>query len=245
MTNDFESAFRHLLKTLVQEVTQELGREWRISDRTPVSQVARSEDGLLLRSREAAKRMSISERTLFKLTRSGSLPCVRIGQCVRYSVETIQKWIRETESNNLPQPISVTAILPGADSATVPRATPQPASTLVARRRPTRKTKTSASEPRRKQNAPVVRAIEKKTEDEERRNPFSDLLIEIEVDRSQLPKITNGDLMRIAEVDIATCHGWLYLNRELPDAALNKLRKHFIAFRRDDQRPKDTEADRK
>lgn len=39
--------------------------------------------------------------------------------------------------------------------------------------------------------------------------------------------VTNGELKRIAEVDIPAMHGWLYLGRELPEAALEKLRRHF------------------
>ena len=53
------------------------------------------------------------------------------------------------------------------------------------------------------------------------------MLKEIGVDRTSLPALTNGDLRRIAEVDIPTMHGWLYLNRELPTEAMEKLRRHF------------------
>ncbi len=37
--------------------------------------------------------------------------------------------------------------------------------------------------------------------------------------------------MRIAEVDTPVLHGWMYLNRELPVEALQKLRDHFASYR--------------
>ena len=88
MTHEFESAFRQLLKTVIQEVAFELLKDRRILDRPISHQPVQSDDCCLLRSREAARRLAISERHLNKLTRSGILPCVRVGQCVRYSVET-------------------------------------------------------------------------------------------------------------------------------------------------------------
>jgi hypothetical protein len=50
---------------------------------------------------------------------------------------------------------------------------------------------------------------------------------EVGIDRSTLPPMTNGDLMRIAEVDMMTMHGWQHLNRSLPEEAANKLKEHF------------------
>ena len=33
--------------------------------------------------------------------------------------------------------------------------------------------------------------------------------------------------MRIAEVDLPTFHSWMYFGRELPEVALENLRRHF------------------
>jgi len=44
-----------------------------------------------------------------------------------------------------------------------------------------------------------------------------------------LPQLTNGDVMRIADVDIPTLHGWVYQRRELPAAAIEKLEQFFAA----------------
>ena len=51
------------------------------------------------------------------------------------------------------------------------------------------------------------------------------------VGSKDVPAVTNGDLMRIAEVDIPVFHDWMYMNRELPEEALEKLREHFRDYR--------------
>ena len=48
--------------------------------------------------RAAAALLSISERTLFSLTKSGAIPCVRIGRSVRYSIESLRGWLAQQET---------------------------------------------------------------------------------------------------------------------------------------------------
>jgi excisionase family DNA binding protein len=48
---------------------------------------------LLLRPRDAARALAVSERTLWTLTRRGSLRCVRIGRAVRYDVRDLDAFI--------------------------------------------------------------------------------------------------------------------------------------------------------
>jgi excisionase family DNA binding protein len=48
---------------------------------------------MLLTVRQAAKVLSISERTLFTLTKGGDIPHVRIGRLVRYAPSALQDWI--------------------------------------------------------------------------------------------------------------------------------------------------------
>jgi len=60
------------------------------------------DEPFLLSARDAAKRLSISQRTLFTLTSTGRIPCVRIGRLVRYSVDTLKKWIKDHESADHP-----------------------------------------------------------------------------------------------------------------------------------------------
>lgn len=42
---------------------------------------------------EAAKMIGVSERTVYLLTRSGELPCKRIGRRVLYSIDEIRQFI--------------------------------------------------------------------------------------------------------------------------------------------------------
>lgn len=234
MTNDFESAFRQLLKTIVQEVAVDLLKDRQIPDRHHSPQTTLTDDVFLLNSREAAKRLAISEGHLSRLTRSGILPCVRVGQCVRYNVETIQKWIRNSESTEPPDAKSDSVIKSHVASATVSKARPKPSPKLTAKRGSAKKTDSVTGMKPKQEPDISIRRSSKKTDSEERQNPFFDLLDHLGVNRRNLPAFTNGELMRIAEVDIPTFHGWKYLNRELPEAAMNKLREHFCAYLKSD-----------
>ncbi|HEX8523297.1 MAG TPA: helix-turn-helix domain-containing protein [Tepidisphaeraceae bacterium] len=52
---------------------------------------------LLLRPKQAAKALAISERTLWSLTRRRELKPVRIGRAVAYSVTELLEFIRRQE----------------------------------------------------------------------------------------------------------------------------------------------------
>lgn len=56
-------------------------------------------DPLLVTAREAAKLLSICERTLFGLTKDGELPAVRIGRAVRYRLEDLKEWAKNSSEN--------------------------------------------------------------------------------------------------------------------------------------------------
>ncbi|NLW83658.1 MAG: helix-turn-helix domain-containing protein [Phycisphaerae bacterium] len=50
---------------------------------------------LLLSSRDAAKTLAISERTLYTLTQQGRIRAVRLGQrCVRFDVRDLEAFIQ-------------------------------------------------------------------------------------------------------------------------------------------------------
>lgn len=231
MTGDLESVLKQLLKNVVREVAADLMREWQAPAGHQTSQSIPAEDGLLLTPRETAKRLAISERHLFDLTRSGQLPCVRVGKCVRYNIETIQKWVREAESTERP---STTA----RDASKQRSAAPKAEKTSAPRRKPKhaarQKQRGSAREkaPVRERGAPKIpepayEGRPQTIQSGERISPLTILLRELGIERNSLPTITNGDLMRIAEVDIATMHGWQYLSRSLPEEAMDRLRNHF------------------
>jgi len=58
-----------------------------------VNQRPKDIDPLLLSPRQASRALAISERTLFTLTKSGAVPHIRIGKLVRYSVDSLKKYI--------------------------------------------------------------------------------------------------------------------------------------------------------
>ncbi len=53
---------------------------------------------MLVTAREAARILSISERTLFTLTKAGEIPVLKIGRAVRYDPRDLQKWIETAKS---------------------------------------------------------------------------------------------------------------------------------------------------
>lgn len=50
---------------------------------------------LLLTPRQAAEDLAISPRKLWSMTASGQIPHIRLGRCVRYPVDDLQRWIGE------------------------------------------------------------------------------------------------------------------------------------------------------
>jgi hypothetical protein len=56
---------------------------------------------ILVRPRDAARALAISERKLWDLTKLKIIPCVRIGRAVRYSPLDLQAWI-ETQKRSDP-----------------------------------------------------------------------------------------------------------------------------------------------
>ena len=55
---------------------------------------------LLLTPRQAAKALSISEKTLYNYTKSGDIPVVRFGRCVRYAPDDLKRWIEKFSRKN-------------------------------------------------------------------------------------------------------------------------------------------------
>jgi excisionase family DNA binding protein len=54
------------------------------------------DQGLLIDSKEAAKLLKVSERTLWRMHTTGEMPPpIRIGRAVRWSLETLKNWVEE------------------------------------------------------------------------------------------------------------------------------------------------------
>ena len=232
MGSEIETAVRELLRTVVREVVFETeaarSRDYR-SDQSENKNLA-----LLLNSREAAQALSISEPHLSRLTRIGVIPHVRVGKCLRYSLDALEKWIRQSESTESPAPRTITTKNPGTsktigDVAQLSKATTKPRSKTLPGPVETKNPKKKVIAP----PSPKTRPSKQKAttvEDWNQRNSFVLLLEEIGIDRSRLPPYTTGELMRISETDIATYHGWLYFNRPLPEEAREKLKRHFLGL---------------
>lgn len=54
---------------------------------------------LAFRPREAARALGLSERTLWSLTKKGSIPHVRVGRAILYSVDGLRDWL--TQKNQI------------------------------------------------------------------------------------------------------------------------------------------------
>ena len=50
---------------------------------------------LLLSVRDAAKALSVCEKTLWTLTQKGQIPVIRIGRAIRYPVDGLRVWIQK------------------------------------------------------------------------------------------------------------------------------------------------------
>ena len=60
---------------------------------------------VLMTAKEAAKVLAISPRTLWGLTKSGQIPCVRInGWTVRYDPADLNGWIEKQKNKPAPPP---------------------------------------------------------------------------------------------------------------------------------------------
>jgi excisionase family DNA binding protein len=53
---------------------------------------------VLIKPRDAAKRLAISERSLWEVTNRGGLPCVRIGRSVRYDPVDLANWVERQKA---------------------------------------------------------------------------------------------------------------------------------------------------
>lgn len=54
------------------------------------------DQGLLIDSKQAAKLLKVSERTLWKMHHSGEMPQpIRIGRAVRWILQALKKWVDE------------------------------------------------------------------------------------------------------------------------------------------------------
>jgi excisionase family DNA binding protein len=51
--------------------------------------------GHALRASELAELLAISRITVFKMAKTGRIPCFRIGTCVRFDPKVVAAWLRQ------------------------------------------------------------------------------------------------------------------------------------------------------
>ena len=56
---------------------------------------------LLLSPREAAKALSVCEKTLWTLTQKGEIPVMRMGRAVRYPLDRLKEWIEKQSQESV------------------------------------------------------------------------------------------------------------------------------------------------
>ena len=59
------------------------------------------EDRILLKSKEAAEKLAISQRKLYDLTKKNEITAVRIGRAVRYDLRDLLAWIDYKKNEQL------------------------------------------------------------------------------------------------------------------------------------------------
>ncbi len=70
----------------------------RISTKMSEEKITTVMEPLLLSATDAAKCLSICERTLWKYTKSGEIPCVRLGGRVLYDPNALRDWINQEKT---------------------------------------------------------------------------------------------------------------------------------------------------
>lgn len=56
---------------------------------------------LLLTGRDAARALSVCEKTLWTLTQRGEIPCIKIGRAVRYDPRDLDAWIQRAKNSRI------------------------------------------------------------------------------------------------------------------------------------------------
>jgi excisionase family DNA binding protein len=77
----------------------------RITDPKGLTMTETISSQLLLKPKEAAEALRISERTLWQLTKDKEIPCVKVGgrirQVVRYDPRDLQAWIDKKKQGSV------------------------------------------------------------------------------------------------------------------------------------------------
>lgn len=216
MTDELEAGVRRVLKSVLLEVAREVLPEIRNVVRySPAKEAV--DAPTLLRPRDAAAALCISERHLYTLTKEGIIPCVRLNRLVRYSTDGIRAWISETEGKycgdgyHLPRPAARISASEGKTSQ---------------KRRRTHPLKKQAVKTVRK---PGKERVEQSSILHEEPSDFDKLLHRVGVSPENLPPITYPELAKVGGITANQLHSFFCSHADLPESAVTRYREYFSA----------------
>lgn len=240
MSMGLDESLRSFLKSVLVEVAkevlpialshQELGNKF-TSDLTSSEAIP-----LLWRPKEAAKALAISERHLWALSHAGKIPYVRLNRLVRYDPAALREWLKNPQSIQVVTecaerpPGEPESVAPGHSSSVSASSKRRiskarsPSKTPIGRR--VRHEKSAETGHSRTQKSPTGTEERRANTQRDVRGYFGERL---GISPSKLPVITNGKIMEITGLDIATLHGWIYKGTALPDEAIQKLQAFYAA----------------
>jgi hypothetical protein len=231
MFSGLEQSLRTMLKSVLIEVVKEVTASSPQPQQIELASL--KSPPVLWRPSEAAKALAISERHLWALTRAEQIPCVRISRLVRYDPVALRDWVRFASSSRFSVQRNVGSAEEKSTSGT-PRdhrkmgtrsSSKQGDSKTIVRR------KSVARSPRRQPNRGDLDSDS--TQGAGLNRPPRDVRAlfaeRLGVSPEQLPRLTNGQLMQIADVDTATLHGWIHLGRDMPEAAIQRLQSFYAS----------------
>jgi len=157
---------------------------------------------LMVSRLQASELLQLSTRTIDNLKREGLMPQpVRIGRAVRWNRAELVAWVDA-----------------GCPDCNESKLKSKIAEASVIRTRQNRSSKQdSPSSQGRKLKQKTRRVTREKPSKLD--TPFHKYLISIGLDCTKLPAFTNGQIRKLAELDLPSIHGWLHKGRELPARA--------------------------
>jgi len=102
MSGQLEVELRRFFKSLLLEVWEEICKSEAVKT-TPCEAPRGPATPHLLKSRETAEVLGVSEKTLWSLTKEAVIPCVRLGRLVRYDMDAVRVAIANLSSEGTTQ----------------------------------------------------------------------------------------------------------------------------------------------
>lgn len=222
MSADLEQALTRVVRQAFVEALREVLPALATTRDKPDSQ-ALPASVRLLRPREAAMALGISERQLWKLTNDGSIECVRINRLVRYDPLRLREFIDRGGIGHAVAVADGRPPLPTLEPNKVGSEVKKTSGTVVTVRRAKRRDRPKQAEPQPHVDKVSDRERPGVLPDYRQRDVTGLVAERLGVDRARIPPLTHGMIMRALEVDIATEHGWVFHRCELPAGAFERL----------------------